>query len=84
MKIDFRSKSGKYLRRLPLKQQKQIVAKIMALRHNPMPQGVRPLKGKKAGFYRAKAGEYRIIYRAEGDTLFIEKIGKRNDAEVYR
>ncbi len=26
----------------------------------------------------------RVIYRVEGDTLFVASIGKRNDSEVYR
>ena len=29
-------------------------------------------------------GEYRIVYRIDSDTLFVEIIGKRNDDEVYR
>ncbi len=42
------------------------------------------LKGKAAAFRRADIGEYRIVYRVEGDTLYLTVIGKRNDSSVYR
>ena len=84
MRIEFQGKSEKDLKRLPVKQQKQVVAKITALSHDPKPRGSRPLKGKLASCYRVKAGEYRIVYRIEGDTLCIARIGKRNDGEAYR
>ena len=35
-------------------------------------------------YRRADIGEYRIVYRVEGDCLKVALIGKRNDDEVYR
>ena len=84
MRIDFRGRSRKDLKKLPSKQQKQVAAKIMALRRDPAPRGSISLAGKWTSCRRVRAGEYRIIYRVEGDTLLIERIGKRNDGEAYR
>ncbi|MEN0058816.1 MAG: hypothetical protein AAGB31_08275, partial [Bdellovibrio sp.] len=62
---------------------RQIALKIQALRSNPDPQDSSQLKGY-APLKRADQGEYRIIYRVDGDTLYIEIVGKRNDGEVYK
>jgi len=37
-----------------------------------------------APWRRVKSGEYRIIYRIDGNDLHVDIIGKRNDDEVYR
>ncbi len=35
-------------------------------------------------FKRVDIGEYRIVYRVEGDCVNVACIGKRNDDEVYK
>ena len=42
------------------------------------------MKGQWEGHFRADAGEFRIVYRFDKETLFVDAIGKRNDGEVYR
>ena len=84
LKIRYWSQAKKFARRLPYKQQRQIGAKIMALGRAPKPPDSIKLKGKMKHFFRVDVGEYRIIYRIEGDTLYISAVGKRNDDEVYR
>ena len=49
---------------------------------NPEPQDSKPLAGFE--YRRADVGEYRIVYRFDGDFLFVALIGKRNDSEVYK
>jgi len=34
-------------------------------------------------YYRVDVGEYRIVYRVEGDCLKVALAGKRNDSEIY-
>ena len=48
---------------------------------NPEPHDSKELLGYP--FSRADIGEYRIVYRVEGDILRVAFIGKRND-DVYR
>lgn len=62
----------------------QLLLKILALCTDPKPPDSIHLKGSAEGYRRADSGEYRIIYRVEGDILEIHEIGKRNDDEVYR
>ena len=46
---------------------------------NPEPHDSKKLKGYP--YRRADIGEYRIVYRVEGDVLKITVAGKRNDSE---
>ena len=61
-----------------------MLLKILALCSDPKPSDSQRLKGSAEGYSRADFGEYRIIYRVEGDVLEVHLIGKRNDDEVYR
>jgi len=73
----------KTLKSLQLKEFKQVMVKILTLQANPKPQDCKVLKGYPGG-YRVDQGEYRILYTIEGEAVRIFRIGKRNDAEVYR
>ena len=84
LKVDLSRQAAKFLKSLPPKQARQVAVKIMALRDDPRPHNSRPLKGKAAAYLRAAVGEYRIIYRIEGDTLKVTLAGKRNDQDIYR
>ena len=83
LRINLRKAVGRFVDRLPPKHRQQVKRKILQLRDDPMPPDSKLLKGEGA-FRRTDVGEYRIIYRVEGDTLFVFLVGKRNDAEVYR
>lgn len=73
-----------FLTKRPPKHAKQIAARIIGLCDNPEPPDSKALHDSPEGYRRADSGEYRIIYRVQGDILEIHLIGKRNDDEVYR
>ncbi len=66
------------------KHQRQLAAKIQMLRDDPLPTDSKILENTKPVYRRADIGEYRIVYRVDGDSLYVSIIGKRNDDEVYR
>ena len=72
----------KFLSDLPMKPFRQVMGKVFSLMENPYSNDSKQLKG--CSYRRADVGEYRIIYRAEEGCLIVARIGKRNDAEVYR
>lgn len=76
--------AGRFIKTLPPKQYKQVVSATLALLNNPEPHDSKPLKGSKDNNRRADVGEYRIVYRVEGEGLLVLVIGKRNDDEVYK
>lgn len=80
--LDLGDAAKRFLNKLPPKHFGQLDRKIEALRANPFPQDSKALKGN--GYLRADSGEYRIVYKIIGTTLYIPLIGKRNDADVYR
>ncbi len=83
LKIDITKSAGKFIKKLPPKQFRQVVGTILALRENPTPTDSKQLKGYP-DYQRVDIGEYRIIYRFDKDTVYIAVVGKRNDDEIYK
>ncbi|MBT4289537.1 MAG: type II toxin-antitoxin system RelE/ParE family toxin [Deltaproteobacteria bacterium] len=83
LKIDITKSAGKFIKKLPPKQYRQVVSTIFNLRENPTPQDSKKLIGYSE-YYRVDIGEYRIIYRFDSEILYIALVGKRNDDQVYR
>jgi mRNA-degrading endonuclease RelE of RelBE toxin-antitoxin system len=40
--------------------------------------GAKPLRGRLAGRFRIRAGDYRVQFRVESDRVVVEKIGHRD------
>ncbi len=78
MKLDTRRDGHDFLISLDAKQFKQVARKMLALMSDPLPPDSQALKGYD-DLRRTEVGEFRIIYRVEQDTVYIELIGKRND-----
>lgn len=83
LKLDLSRDAGDFLAGLPGKQFKQVVSAMLALLKNPQPHDCRPLAGL-AGYSRVDVGEYRIVFRVDGELMQVPMIGKRNDNDVYR
>ncbi|MFP4305733.1 MAG: type II toxin-antitoxin system RelE family toxin [Desulfococcaceae bacterium] len=82
-KIDITKSAGKFIKKLPAKQYRQVVGTMLGLRENPMPHDSKQLSGYPE-YRRVDIGEYRIVYRTDVDTVYIAVVGKRNDDEIYR
>jgi len=76
--------AGRFIKTLPPKQYKQVVSSMLALLNNPEPHDSKQLKGSASGNRRVDVGEYRVVYRAEGEDLLVLVAAKRNDDEVYK
>ena len=81
--IKLSKRADKALGKIPVKQAKQIAARIKQLADDPEALPTVELKGY-APWRRATSGEYRIIYKIDGDILRVALVGKRNDDEIYR
>ncbi len=82
MLIELSRRAIKFLKRLPAKQESQLVRRITELAQNPTAPDVRKMSGFDC--LRVDSGEYRIIYTLRGDNLFVWLVGKRNDDDIYR
>ncbi len=76
--------TGRFVKTLPPKQFKQVVSTIFSLLNNPQPHDSKKLRGSKQNNRRVDVGEYRVVYRVEGEELLILATGKRNDDEIYK
>lgn len=81
--LELSKQASDFLRALPIKQGKQIAAKLKILAADPMVLPSEQLQGF-APYRRLKADEFRIIYIVEAETVFVRLIGKRNDDEIYK
>lgn len=67
---------------IPPKQYRQVMSAMIELLREPFPHYARPLAG--TSFFRIEVGEYRVIYKADDNTVAVLGVGKRNDSEVYK
>lgn len=71
------------LRRLPGPVFERINERILALRGEPRPAGVRKLQGREEG-WRVRVGDYRIVYQIDDAGRLITIVRVRHRRDVYR
>lgn len=71
------------LRALPQAIFQRVNAKILALRDDPRPAGVRKLSGSVQG-WRIRAGSYRIVYQIDDDAQTVTIVRVKHRREIYR
>jgi mRNA interferase RelE/StbE len=71
-----------FLKGLEAKRAKQVVDKLFALQEDPHPQASKALVAHK-GFFRLRAGDYRVIYEIVDKVIRVKLIDNRGDDEVY-
>jgi mRNA-degrading endonuclease RelE of RelBE toxin-antitoxin system len=53
-------------------------ARVSSLEKWPEVSGAKPLTGDLAGFFRMRAGDYRLQFRVEGENVIVVKVGHRD------
>lgn len=81
-KLGLSRRARDFLDDLPAKPFRQVALRIFDLLKEPRAPDTAHLTGQP--YRRADVGEYRVVYRVEGDTVLVVLVGKRNDAEVYK
>ncbi len=71
------------LRRLPKPLFERINERILALRKDPRPPGVRKLEGALEG-WRIRVGDYRVIYQIDDAAQIVTIVRVRHRRDVYR
>jgi mRNA interferase RelE/StbE len=51
---------------------------LQRLRNWPNVSGAKPLRGKLAGHWRVRTGDYRVQFSLRADTIVVERIGHRD------
>ena len=70
------------LERLQAKTHDRIVNFLISLKENPLPNGVKKLRGREG--YRIRVGDYRILYIIDHSKKKVEVFSIAHRREVYR
>lgn len=63
---------------LPTPIQKRVLVVLRRLEEWPDVSGAKPLRGKLAGRFRIRTGDYRVQFCVLGDVVTVEKVGHRD------
>jgi mRNA-degrading endonuclease RelE of RelBE toxin-antitoxin system len=63
---------------LPASIQRRIATIVMRLERWPAVSGAKPLRGRLAGHFRMRTGDYRVQFHVEEETVIIERVGHRD------
>ena len=79
-KVLFKSSAANELKKIDKHNLKKILNKIELLSQNPIPSGVKKLKGEP--YFRIRIGHYRVIYEINytNNEVIIYRIRHRKDA----
>ncbi|MBF0378564.1 MAG: type II toxin-antitoxin system RelE/ParE family toxin [Desulfamplus sp.] len=80
--IFLKHSAEKELEGLSLKTHNKIVRKLIALKEEPLPKGVKKLQGRSG--YRIRVGGYRILYEISETDKQIEIFSVAHRKDVYR
>jgi len=81
--VEISSSAAKSLATIDKKTRLRIVGAIELLAVDPRPPGVRMLRGGEHGRWRARVGDYRIVYAIEDDHLIVLVLRVARRREVY-
>ena len=79
MDVKLRNKARKYLERMSEPHKSVIIDALDKLECEPPEGDIRPIVGQK-GFLRAKAGDFRILFRIRENDVFVTNIVPRGQA----
>ena len=78
--IQLERKALKFIKRQPPEQRKRILSAIYRL---PDEGDRRPLEGR-AGYFRLRVGNYRVIYTVENERFLVHVVDAGNRGQIYK
>lgn len=81
-RIELRRKAQKALDTVPKNDFNAILQRIKKLAENPRPRGVEKIK--KAGLWRIRQGDYRIVYNIDDEEKLVTVVRIGHRREIYR
>ncbi len=82
-RIEWKVSAARELKRIDRQAVARILRAVEALSSNPLPPGVRKLKGAEHT-YRIRVGEYRVIYDLLASRLLVQIVRVRHRKNTYR
>ena len=83
-KIEIRPRAIKFLKTIPTTDKERIETKIKELSKNPRNESVIKIAGKDPDQYRARQGDYRILFSIIEHKLVVEVIDIAHRKDAYK
>ena len=84
-KLVFKNSVKKDIKNFDKHKLRNIAQTINSLKNNPLPEGVKKIKGGSEPYYRIRQGDYRIGYRINLDIKAVEVVFiRRRSGKTYR
>jgi mRNA-degrading endonuclease RelE of RelBE toxin-antitoxin system len=80
MKVVLGRKAAKGLERLNEPEKSRLAEALKGLEKEPPEGDIKPLKG--SNFYRARKGDFRIVFAFDGESIRVHKVESRG--QVYK
>jgi mRNA-degrading endonuclease RelE of RelBE toxin-antitoxin system len=77
-RVTFELAAAEQYARLPARIKSRVVTIIARLENWPEVSGAKPLRGKLAGRYRIRTGNYLLQFHVQGEEVIIERVGHRD------
>lgn len=81
--IEIAPAAERALKKLEANIQKRIIKALLKLEVEPRPAGIKKLSGED-DLYRARVGDYRIVYKIRDNELIVLVVRVAHRREVYR
>lgn len=78
MKVLLTPQAQADVKALPMTIRTRMLGLMDRLDRWPNVSGAKPLRGKLAGKYRIRTGDYRVQFRVVGETVIVERMGHRD------
>jgi mRNA interferase RelE/StbE len=82
--VEISNSAAKSLAKIEKATRLRIIGAIELLAVDPRPPGVKMLRGGEQGRWRARVGDYRIVYTVQDDRLIILVLRVAHRREVYQ
>lgn len=81
--VEISTSAAKSIAKIQKKTRLRVIGAIELLAVDPRPPGVKLLRGGEQGRWRARVGDYRIVYTIEDDRLIVLVLRVAHRREVY-
>lgn len=82
-KIEFRPRAHKFLNEMPKGDKERVLQRIQEISHDPRHDNVIKMAGKDEK-YRARQGNYRIVFSIHDELLIVEIIDIDHRKDAYK
>jgi mRNA-degrading endonuclease RelE of RelBE toxin-antitoxin system len=77
-KVELTQQAERQVDELPRAIRLRLLEVVRRLEKWPQVSGAKPLRGKLAGHFRIRTGDYRVQFFLDGEIVVIEKVGHRD------